>query len=106
MYIENRVPDLNSADGWKAVKSKFLTYFNPIGSTKEQQIKAWKELKRKPEEDKLTDFVSRISQLAHELGYTDEQHISHFVLCIPRGLYLYLEGAQTVPDAVENLRKV
>ena len=27
------------------------------------------------------------------------------MLCIPRGLYLYLEGAQTVPDAVENLRK-
>ena len=105
MYIENRVPDLHSADGWKAVKSKFLTYFNPIGSTKEQQIKAWKELKWKPEEEKLTDFVFRFSQLAHELGYTDEQQISHFVLCIPRGLYLYLEGAQTVPDAVETLRK-
>ena len=105
MYIENRMPNLHSADGWKTVKNKFLTYFNPIGSTKEQQIKAWKELKWKPEEEKLTDFVFRFSQLAHELGYTDEQQISHFVLCIPRGLYLYLEGAQTVPDAVENLRK-
>ena len=105
MYIENRVPDLHSAVGWKTAKSKFLTYFNPIGSTKEQQIKAWKELKWKPDEEKLTDFVFRFSQLAHELGYTDKQQISHFVLCIPRGLYLYLEGAQTVPDAVENLRK-
>ena len=27
MYIENRVPDIHSADGWKTVKSKFLTYF-------------------------------------------------------------------------------
>ena len=45
MYIENRVPDIHSA-----VKSKFLTYFNPIVSTKEQQIKAWKELKWKHEE--------------------------------------------------------
>ena len=43
--------------------------------------------------------------MAHELDYTDEQQISHFVLCIPRGLYLYLEGAQTVPDTVENPRK-
>ena len=43
MYIENRVQDLHSAEGWKTVKSKFLTYFNPIGSTKEQQIKAWKD---------------------------------------------------------------
>ena len=105
MYIEKRIPDLHTAEGWKTVKSKFLTYFNPIGSTKEQQIKAWKELKWKPEEEKLTDFVFRFSQLAHELGYSDEQQVSHFVLCIPRGMYLYLEGAKTVPDAVENLRK-
>ena len=86
MYIENRVPDLHSADGWKAAKSKFLTYFNPIGSTKEQQIKAWKELKWKPEEEKLTDFVFRFSQLAHELGYTDEQQISHFVIYTKRSV--------------------
>ena len=105
MYIEKRVPNLHSAVGWKTVKTKFLTYFNPIGITKEQQIKAWKEMIWKPEEEKLTDFVFRFSQLAYELGYSDEQQISCFVLCIPRGLYLYLEGAQTIPDAVENLRK-
>ena len=27
------------------------------------------------------------------------------MLCIQRGLYLYLKDAQTVPDAVENLRR-
>ena len=52
MYIDNRVQYLHSAEGWKTLKSKFLTYFNPIGSSKEQQIKAWKELKWKPEEKK------------------------------------------------------
>ena len=56
MYIEKRVPHLHSADGWKTVKCKFLTYFNPISSTKEQQIKAWKELKWKSEKEKLTDL--------------------------------------------------
>ena len=105
MYIEKRVPDLHSTDGWKTVKEKFLTYFNPMGSTKEQQIKAWKEMVWKPEEEKLTDFVFRFSQLAYELGYSNDQEISHFVLCIPRGLYLYLKDAQTVPDAVEYLRR-
>ena len=48
--IENRVPNLHSADGWKTIKGKFLTYFNPVGSTKEQQIKALKEMILKPEE--------------------------------------------------------
>ena len=99
-YIEKRVPDLHTADGWQTLKEKFLTSFNPVGSTKEQQIKAWKEMVWKPEEEKLTDFIFRFSQLAYE------QQISHFVLCIPRGLYLYLKDALTVPDAVENLRRV
>ena len=62
-------------------------------------------MKWKPEEEKLTDFVFRFNQLAHELAYTDEQQITHFVLCIPRGLYLYLEGEKTVPDAVKILGK-
>ena len=71
MYIEKRVPNLHSADGWETIKSKFLTYFNPLGSTKEQQIKAWKEMIWQPEKEKLTDFVFRFSQLAYELGYSD-----------------------------------
>ena len=61
MYIDGRIPDLYSEAGWKAIKSRFLIYFNPIRSTKEHQIKAGKELKWKPEEEKLTDFVFRFS---------------------------------------------
>ena len=43
MYIEKRVPNLHSADGWKSIKSKFLTYFNPLGSTKEHKYKHGKK---------------------------------------------------------------
>ena len=31
MYIDSRITDLYSEAGWKTIKSKFLTYFNPIG---------------------------------------------------------------------------
>ena len=34
----------------------------------------------KPEKEKLTDFVFRFSQLAHELGYSDEQQ--NITLCV------------------------
>ena len=39
-YNDGRITNLYSEAGWKTIKSKFLTYFNPIGSTKEQQIKS------------------------------------------------------------------
>ena len=79
MYIENRVPNLHSTDGWKAVKSKLLTYFNPIGSINEQHIKAWKELKWKPEEEKLTDFAFRFSQ--HMSLVTQINNRYHILCC-------------------------
>ena len=44
MYIEKRIPDLHSAEGWKTVKSKFLTYFNPIGSKRNNRSKHGKNL--------------------------------------------------------------
>ena len=31
MYIDGRITNLYSEAGWKTIKSKFLTYFNPIG---------------------------------------------------------------------------
>ena len=102
MYIEKRVPNLNSADGWKAVKSKFLTYFNPIGSTKEQQIKAWKELKWKPEE-KLTDFVFRFSQ--HMSLVTQMNNRYHTLCCVYQEDCTYTKKVHKLPDAVENFRK-
>ena len=34
MYIDGRITDLCSEAGWKTIKSRFLTYFNPIGNTK------------------------------------------------------------------------
>ena len=40
MYIDGRITDMYSEAGWKTIKSKFLTYFNPIGSTKEQKNKS------------------------------------------------------------------
>ena len=78
MYIEKRVPNLHTADGWKTVNSMFLTIFNPIGSTKEQQIKAWKEIIWKPEKEKLTGFVFRFSQ---HMNLVIQMNNRYYTLC-------------------------
>ena len=89
MCIEKRIPDLHSAERWKTVKSKFLTYFNPIGSTKEQQIKAWKELKWKPEEEKLTDFVSDLVNWHMNL-VTQMNNRYHILCCVFQEVCTYI----------------
>ena len=52
-----------TVQAYKNMLSLFTTEHNPIGSTREQQIMAWKNLK-----EKLDDFVYRFRRVAQELG--------------------------------------
>ena len=105
MYIEGRVQNIHTREGWEEIKTKFLYYYNPIESTPEQQIKAWRDMKWQPLTEELGDFVVRFCQLGHVLGSDDEQQMQYFRLIIPPALYLYLDCARTVPETVENLKK-
>ena len=51
-----------------------------MGSTKEQQIKTWKEMVWKPQDEKLTDFVLRFSQ--HMNLVTRMNNRYHTLCCV------------------------
>ena len=70
--------------------SLFTTEHNPIGSTREQQIMAWKTLKWEPTKEKLDDFVYKFRRVAKELGYNADENLDVFSCCVPFHLYLYL----------------
>ena len=61
--------------------SLFTTEHNPIGSTREQQIMAWKTLKWDPTKENLDDFVYKFRRVAKELPY----HLMYL-----SGLYAHL----------------
>ena len=42
---------------YEELVSSFITEINPIGSTREQQIMAWRSLKWEPAQESLDDFV-------------------------------------------------
>ena len=62
-------------------------------------------MKWKPEEEKLTDFVFRFSQLAHELSIQMINKYHTLYCAFLEDCTCTYKGAKTVPDAVENLRK-
>ena len=82
--------------------SSFTTEHNPIGSTGEQQIMAWKTLKWDPSKEKLDDFVYKFRRVAKELGY-DADVV--FNCCFPSHLYLYLIGTTTIKEVMENIKR-
>ena len=61
LWFEMQYPDVDdepkTVQAYKNMLSLFTTEHNPIGSTREQQIMAWKTLKWEPTKEKLDDFV-------------------------------------------------
>ena len=90
---------------YKQMLSAFTTEHNPIGNTKEQHIMAWKNLKWDASKEKLDDFVYRFRRVAKELGYNADANLEVFSCCVPSHLYLYLKGATSIKEAMENIKR-
>ena len=90
---------------YKNMLSSFTTEYNPIGSRREQQIMAWKTLKWDPSKEKLDDFVYKFRRVAKELGYNADENLEVFNCCVPSHLYLYLKGATTIKEEMENIKR-
>ena len=84
--------------------SSFTTEHNPIGSTREKQIMAWKILKWDPSKEMLDDFVYKLRRVAKELGYDADDNLEVFNCCVPSHFYLYLRGATAIKQAMENIK--
>ena len=67
-----------TVQAYKNMLSSFRTKHNPIGSTRQQQIMAWKTLKWDPAKEKLDDFVYKFRRVAKELGYNADDSLEVF----------------------------
>ena len=109
LWFEMQYPTVDdepkTVQGYKQMLSAFTTEHNPIGSTREQQIMAWKNLKWDPGKEKLDDFVYRFRRVAKELGYNADANLEVFSCCVPSHLYLYLKGATSIKEAMENIKR-
>ena len=109
LWFEMQYPTVDdepkTVQGYKQMLSAFTTEHNPIGSTREQQIMAWKNLKWDPSKEKLDDFVYRFRRVAKELGYNADANLEVFSCCVPSHLYLYLKGATSIKEAMENIKR-
>ena len=85
--------------------ASFITEHNIIGSTREQQIMAWKTLNWDPVQERLDDFVYRLRGIGQELGKTADEQLDYFKCSVPQHLYLYHKDATTIKGAMENIKR-
>ena len=85
--------------------ASFITEHNTIGSTREQQIMAWKTLNWDPVQERLDDFVYRLRRIGQELGKTADEQLDYFKCSVPQHLYLYHKDATTIKEAMKNIKR-
>ena len=102
----NAAENIETADGWQELRDKFESSFSWTGGTREQMIKAWKDLKWDPASDSLDDFVYKFCELATALGYRDQKdRLESFLCCLPPGMYVFTMGSISIQDAVDKLKR-
>ena len=62
---------------------------------------AWKTLKWGPSKDSVYKF----RRVAKEFSYDADDNLEVFNSCVPSHLYLYLRGATTIKEAMENIKR-
>ena len=55
-------------EAYEKMIASIITKYNIIGSTREQQIMAWKTLNWNPAQERLDDFVYKLKRIGQELG--------------------------------------
>ena len=92
LWFEMQYPTIENEPKTKQKYEQMLTDFttehNPIGSTREQQIMAWKNLKWDPANEKLDDFVYGLRRVAKQLGYNADENLETFNCFVP-SIYLF-----------------
>ena len=64
-----------------------------------------KTLKWEPAKEKLDDFVYKFRRVAKEVGYNADENLDVFSCCVPSHFHLYLKGATTIKEAMENIKR-
>ena len=95
----------NTKEAYEKMIASFITEHNPIGSTREQQIMAWKTLNWNPVQERLDDFVYRLRRIGQELEKTADEQLEYFKCSVPQHLYLYHKDTTTIKEAMENIKR-
>ena len=105
MQYPTSADEPKTKEAYEKMIASFITEHNTIGSTREQQIMAWKTLNWDPVRERLDDFVYRLRRIGQELGKTADEQLDYFKCSVPQHLYLYHKDATTIKEAMENIKR-
>ena len=105
MQYPTSADEPKTKEAYRKMIASFITEHNTIGSTREQQIMAWKTLNWNPAQERLDNFVYKLRRIGQQLGTTADEQLEYFKCSVPQHLYLYHKDATTFKEKMENIRR-
>ena len=84
MQYPTSADEPKTKEAYEKMIALFIIEHNTIGSTREQQIMAWKTLNWDPVQERLDDFVYRLRRIGQELGKTADEQLDYFKCSVPQ----------------------
>ena len=97
--------EIATVDAWNTMITAFKTKYNPVGSTVEEQIVAWKNMKWDPTKEALDDYAEKFEELSEALGIGEDNKAQTFLSSLPSMCYFLTQGANTIQGMVNNINK-
>ena len=90
---------------WEAIKAKFLKYYNPAGSTIEQQMTTLDTLKWQPMTETIDQFAYKF-QLMYKSSFGEDYTCAMFKKSLPNEYRERLMGVNTFNDVIQRVKEV
>ena len=90
---------------WETIKTKFLRYYNPAGSTIEQQMTTLDTLKWHPLTETIDQFAYKF-RLMYKISFGEDYTCAIFKKSLPNEYRERLMGVNTFNDIIQRVKEV
>ena len=94
-----------SVADWENIKTKFLKYYNPAGSTIEQQMSTFDTLKWHPLTETIDQFAYKF-RLMYKISFGEDYTCAIFKKSLPNEYRERLMGVNTFNDIIQRVKEV
>ena len=86
------------------MKKRFTQEYSEYGKTPLEWLKAWTELKFRPDIDNIDEYIQKFQELPTLLTYPEEHQVQIFKMMLPENIELQIKDMTTLSECIEEAK--
>ena len=86
------------------MKKKFTQEYSDYGKTPYEWLKAWTELKFRPDTDNIDEYIKKFQEFVTLLNYPEEHQVQIFKMMMPENIELRIKDMTTLTECIDEAK--